>query len=54
MQVSEAKQKADEAKHSAYDVLMRTNRTKQRIDQSNDELRVLIKQIRDFLTRRSP
>lgn len=48
--VSEAKQKADEAKLNAYDVLMKTNRTKQRVDQSNEELRGLIKQIRDFLT----
>lgn len=54
MQVSEAKQKADEAKLNAYDVLMKTNRTKQRVDQSNEELRGLIKQIRDFLTRMSP
>lgn len=48
--VSEAKVKADEAKLSAQDVLLKTNRTKQRVDQSNEELRVLIKQIRDFLT----
>lgn len=45
--------KADEAKQSAHDVLMKTNRTKQRVDQSNEELRSLIRQIRDFLTRRS-
>lgn len=45
--------KADEAKLSAQDVLLKTNRTKQRVDQSNEELRVLIKQIRDFLTRKS-
>lgn len=51
--MSEAKQKADEAKLNAYDVLMKTNRTKQRVDQSNEELRGLIKQIRDFLTRTS-
>lgn len=52
-QVSEAKVKADEARQSAQDVLMKTNRTKQRVDESNEELRTLIKQIRDFLTRRS-
>lgn len=46
--------KADEAKQSAQDVLMKTNRTKQRVDQSNEELRGLIKQIRDFLTGRFP
>lgn len=51
--MSEAKQKADEAKLNAHDVLMKTNRTKQRVDQSNEELRSLIKQIRDFLTRMS-
>lgn len=45
--------KADEARQSAQDVLMKTNRTKQRVDRSNEELRTLIKQIRDFLTRRS-
>lgn len=44
---------ADEARQSAQDVLMKTNRTKQRVDQSNEELRTLIRQIRDFLTRRS-
>ncbi|GLD71223.1 laminin subunit beta-1-like protein [Lates japonicus] len=48
--VSEAKLKADEAKLSAQDVLMKTNRTKRRVDQSNEELRSLIRQIRDFLT----
>lgn len=52
-QVSEAKAKADEARQSAQDVLMKTNRTKQRVDESNEELRTLIKQIRDFLTRLS-
>lgn len=50
--MSEAKAKADEARQSAQDVLVRTNRTKQRVDESNEELRTLIKQIRDFLTRR--
>lgn len=45
--------KADEAKQSAQDVLMKTNRTKHRVDQSNEELRSLIKQIKDFLTSRS-
>lgn len=51
--VTEAKGKADEARQSARDVLMKTNRTKQRVDESNEDLRTLIKQIRDFLTRRS-
>uniref|UniRef100_A0A674BY53 Laminin, beta 1a n=1 Tax=Salmo trutta TaxID=8032 RepID=A0A674BY53_SALTR len=48
--VSEAKVKADEAKLSAQNVLLKTNGTKQRVDQSNEELRSLIRQIRDFLT----
>uniref|UniRef100_A0A8C1HLC7 Laminin subunit beta-1 n=1 Tax=Cyprinus carpio carpio TaxID=630221 RepID=A0A8C1HLC7_CYPCA len=48
--VSEAKVKADEAKLNAQVVLAKTNETKKRVDGSNEELRQLIKQIRDFLT----
>lgn len=48
--VSEAKGKADKAQLSAQDVLLKTNRTRQRVQQSNEELRGLIGQIRDFLT----
>ncbi|KAM9753080.1 LOW QUALITY PROTEIN: laminin subunit beta-1-like [Menidia menidia] len=48
--VSEAKLQADEAKLNAQSVLTKTNRTKQKVDQSNEELRHLIRQIRDFLT----
>uniref|UniRef100_A0A673HN73 Laminin subunit beta-1 n=1 Tax=Sinocyclocheilus rhinocerous TaxID=307959 RepID=A0A673HN73_9TELE len=48
--VSEAKVKADEAKLNAQEVLAKTNETKKRVDGSNEELRQLIKQIRDFLT----
>uniref|UniRef100_A0A8B9LT83 Laminin, beta 1a n=1 Tax=Astyanax mexicanus TaxID=7994 RepID=A0A8B9LT83_ASTMX len=48
--VLEAKVKADEAKLNAQEVLLKTNETKQRVDHSNEELRKLIKQIRDFLT----
>lgn len=48
--VSEAKVKADEAKLNAQEVLTKTNETKRRVDDSNEELRQLIKQIRDFLT----
>uniref|UniRef100_A0A8B9LY97 Laminin, beta 1a n=1 Tax=Astyanax mexicanus TaxID=7994 RepID=A0A8B9LY97_ASTMX len=44
------KVKADEAKLNAQEVLLKTNETKQRVDHSNEELRKLIKQIRDFLT----
>ncbi|TRY81696.1 hypothetical protein DNTS_026007 [Danionella cerebrum] len=48
--ISEAKEKADEAKLNAQEVLTKTNETKQRVEGSNEELRQLIKQIRDFLT----
>ncbi|MBN3300897.1 LAMB1 protein, partial [Amia calva] len=47
--VSEAKVKADEAKLNAQEVLLKTNKTKEKVDQSNDDLRNLIKQIREFL-----
>ncbi|MEQ2246738.1 Laminin subunit beta-1, partial [Ilyodon furcidens] len=48
--VIEVKMQADEAKLSAQNVLMKTNRTKHKVDQSNEELRSLIRQIKDFLT----
>ncbi|XP_072566065.1 laminin subunit beta-1-like [Paramormyrops kingsleyae] len=48
--VAAAKVRADEAKANARDVLAKSNETKHRVDQSNEELRGLIKQIRDFLT----
>ncbi|XP_061679581.1 laminin subunit beta-1a isoform X2 [Syngnathoides biaculeatus] len=48
--VSEAKQKANQAKMSAYNVFMKTNRTKQNFDQSNEELKTLIREIHGFLT----
>ncbi|KAJ8002830.1 hypothetical protein DPEC_G00163050 [Dallia pectoralis] len=48
--VSNAKLKADEAKLSAQDLLVKTNETKKRVDRSNEELRSLIRQIRNFLT----
>nr|XP_009664293.1 PREDICTED: laminin subunit beta-1 [Struthio camelus australis] len=47
--VSEAKQRADEAKQNAQEVLLKTNATKEQVDRSNEDLRNLIKQIRDFL-----
>uniref|UniRef100_A0A672H048 Laminin subunit beta-1-like n=1 Tax=Salarias fasciatus TaxID=181472 RepID=A0A672H048_SALFA len=50
LSVSEAKLQADQAKLSAQDVLLKTNRTRTRVEQSNQELRNLIRQIRDFLT----
>ncbi|KAM4734289.1 laminin subunit beta-1a [Anableps anableps] len=48
--VLEVKIQADEAKLSAQNVLMKTNRTKHKVDRSNEELRSLIRQIKDFLT----
>ncbi|XP_037552178.1 laminin subunit beta-1 [Nematolebias whitei] len=48
--VSEVKRQADQAKLSAGNVLMKTNRTKHKVNQSNEELRSLIRQIKDFLT----
>lgn len=50
-QVLDAKLQADEAKLNAQNVLKNANRTKLKVDQSNEELRSLIRQIRDFLTR---
>uniref|UniRef100_A0A8C5SBL7 Laminin subunit beta 1 n=1 Tax=Laticauda laticaudata TaxID=8630 RepID=A0A8C5SBL7_LATLA len=47
--VSEAKQRADEAKQNAQDILLKTNATKEQVDRSNKDLRNLIHQIRDFL-----
>uniref|UniRef100_A0A8D1XZ63 Laminin subunit beta-1 n=1 Tax=Sus scrofa TaxID=9823 RepID=A0A8D1XZ63_PIG len=51
--VSEAKLRADEAKQNAQDVLLKANATKEKVDKSNEDLRNLIKQIRDFLTQDS-
>ncbi|KAM5188856.1 laminin subunit beta-1 [Callospermophilus lateralis] len=48
--VSEAKLRADEAKQNAQNVLLKTNATKEKVDKSNEDLRNLIKQIRNFLT----
>lgn len=53
LQVSEAKQRADEAKQNAQEVLLKTNATKEQVDRSNEDLRNLIKQIRDFLMRKN-
>ncbi|XP_043944496.1 laminin subunit beta-1 [Protopterus annectens] len=47
--VLEAKIKADEAKTNAHAVLLKTNATKEKLDKSNEDLRNLIKQIREFL-----
>ncbi|XP_072530267.1 laminin subunit beta-1b isoform X3 [Salminus brasiliensis] len=48
--VSDARGRADEAKLSAQDVLLKTNQSKARVEQTNQELRELIQEIRDFLT----
>ncbi|XP_041059562.1 laminin subunit beta-1a isoform X1 [Carcharodon carcharias] len=48
--VADAKIKADEAKLNAQKVLLKTNTTKEKVDKSNEDLRNLIKQIREFLT----
>lgn len=48
--VTDAKVKADEAKLNAQKVLLKTNATKEKVDKSNEDLRNLIKQIREFLT----
>lgn len=52
LQVTDAKVKADEAKLNAQKVLLKTNATKEKVDKSNEDLRNLIKQIREFLTRK--
>ncbi|KAK3517857.1 hypothetical protein QTP70_021002 [Hemibagrus guttatus] len=48
--VSSAQGRADESKVSAQDILLKTNQSKARVEQTNQELRELIQQIRDFLT----
>ncbi|XP_062373562.1 laminin subunit beta-1b [Sardina pilchardus] len=47
--VSEARGRADVAKLSAQDVLLKANQSKERVELNNQELRGLIQQIRDFL-----
>lgn len=37
---------------NAQNVLLKTNATKEKVDKSNEDLRNLIKQIRNFLTRK--
>lgn len=44
--------RADEAKQNAQEVLLKTNATKEQVDKSNEDLRNLIKQIREFLMRK--
>lgn len=52
MQVSAAQRHADESKVSAEDILLKANQSRARVEQTNQELRELIQQIRDFLTRK--
>ncbi|KAI7792021.1 laminin subunit beta-1b [Triplophysa rosa] len=49
--VSDARGRADEAKISSQNVSLRANQSKARVEQTNNELRDLIQQIRDFLTK---
>lgn len=49
--MADAKSKAEEAKDKAQAALEKANDTKNKVERSNDDLRDLIKQIRDFLTR---
>lgn len=49
----EVKGKAEEAKGKAQAALDKATATKKNIERSNNDLRDLIKQIRDFLTRES-
>uniref|UniRef100_A0A6Q2Z518 Laminin, beta 1b n=1 Tax=Esox lucius TaxID=8010 RepID=A0A6Q2Z518_ESOLU len=48
--VWEAKVQADEAKLGAQEVLLKSNRSWERVERSNDQLRSLIKEIRELLT----
>uniref|UniRef100_A0A668A1R9 Laminin subunit beta 1 n=1 Tax=Myripristis murdjan TaxID=586833 RepID=A0A668A1R9_9TELE len=48
--VGNAKVRADEAKVNAQGVLLKSNQSKERVEQSNEQLRNLIKEIRDLLT----
>lgn len=50
VEVWEAKKRANEAKANAMEVLIKSNRSKERVEQSNEQLRDLIKEIRDLLT----
>lgn len=50
MEVWEAKKRANQAKANAMEVLVKSNRSKERVEQSNEQLRNLIKDVRDLLT----
>ena len=51
--MAEAKTKAEEAKGKAQAALDKATATKNKVERSNNDLRDLIKQIREFLTRKS-
>lgn len=51
--MADAKTKAQEAKDKAQAALMKASDTKDKVEQSNNDLRDLIKQIRAFLMRES-
>lgn len=48
--VWEASKRANEAKANALEVLIKSNSSRDRVEQSNEQLRNLIKEIRDLLT----
>nr|XP_046234781.1 laminin subunit beta-1b isoform X1 [Scatophagus argus] len=48
--VWEANNRAKEAKMNVVEVLIKSNRSKERVEQSNEQLRSLIKEIRDLLS----
>lgn len=52
-QVWEASVRANEAKANALQVLINANRSKERVEQSNEQLRDLIKEIRGLLSSES-
>lgn len=49
VEVWEANNRANEAKANAMEVLIKSNRSKERVEQNNEQLRNLIKDIRDLL-----
>lgn len=52
LQVWDANVRANEAKANAMEVLIRSNQSKERVEQNNEQLRHLIKEIRELLTSR--
>lgn len=52
-QVWEANSRANDAKMNAMEMLVKSNQSKERVEQSNEQLRNLIKEIRDLLSSES-